>query len=98
VAVALDPPPKDAPMHRLYNIGNNRSEKLMRFIEIVEEAVGRKAEKIFEEMQPGDVPATSADITAIARDYGFAPRTSLEVGIPRFVDWYRGYTGQLAKT
>jgi UDP-glucuronate 4-epimerase len=91
VAVALDPAPMDAPLHRLYNIGNNRSEKLMRFIEILEDAIGRKAEKIFEPMQAGDVPATSADITAIARDYGFAPRTSLEVGIPRFVEWYRGY-------
>jgi UDP-glucuronate 4-epimerase len=94
-AVALDPMPADAPLHRLYNIGNNRSEKLMRFIEILEDAIGRKAEKIFEPMQAGDVPATSADITAIARDYGFAPRTSLEVGIPRFVAWYRGH---LAKT
>jgi UDP-glucuronate 4-epimerase len=92
-AVALDPAPADAPLHRLYNIGNNRSEKLMRFIEILEDAIGRKAEKIFEPMQPGDVPATSADITAIARDYGFAPRTSLETGIPRFVDWYRSYAG-----
>jgi UDP-glucuronate 4-epimerase len=97
VAVALDPAPKDAPLHRLYNIGNNRPEKLMRFIEILEDAVGRQAEKIFEPMQPGDVPATSADISAIARDYGFAPRTSLEVGIPRFVEWYRGYSGRLAQ-
>lgn len=79
--------------HRIYNIGNNRPERLLRFIEIVEQAAGRKAEKIFEPMQPGDVHTTYANIDALARDYGFAPRTSLEEGIPRFVEWYRGYTG-----
>jgi UDP-glucuronate 4-epimerase len=80
--------------HRIYNIGNNRPEKLLRFIEIVEQATGRKAEKIFEPMQAGDVYATYANIDALARDYGFAPKTPLEVGIPRFVEWYRGYTGR----
>jgi UDP-glucuronate 4-epimerase len=79
--------------HRIYNIGNNKPEKLMRFIEIVEQAAGRKAEKIFEPMQPGDVHATYANVDAIARDYGFAPATSLEQGIPRFVEWYRSYSG-----
>jgi UDP-glucuronate 4-epimerase len=79
--------------HRIYNIGNNKPEKLMRFIEIVEQAAGRKAEKIFEPMQAGDVHATYANVDAIARDYGFAPTTSLEQGIPRFVEWYRGYSG-----
>jgi UDP-glucuronate 4-epimerase len=79
--------------HRIYNIGNNKPEKLMRFIEIVEQAAGKKAEKIFEPMQPGDVHATYANIDAIARDYGFAPTTSLEQGIPRFVEWYRSYSG-----
>jgi UDP-glucuronate 4-epimerase len=79
--------------HRIYNIGNNKPEKLMRFIEIVEQAAGKKAEKIFEPMQPGDVYATYANVDAIARDYGFAPTTSLEQGIPRFVEWYRSYSG-----
>ena len=63
-----------------------------RFIEIVEEAVGKKAEKIMEPMQPGDVHATYANIDALARDHGFAPTTKLEDGIPRFVKWYRDYT------
>jgi UDP-glucuronate 4-epimerase len=79
--------------HRIYNIGNNRPEKLLRFIEIVEQAAGKKAEKIFEPMQPGDVRATYANIDAITRDYGFAPTTSLEQGIPRFVEWFRSYSG-----
>lgn len=92
VSVALNEPAGGAKQaHRIYNIGNNRPQPLMRFIEIVEQAAGRKAEKIFEPMQAGDVYATSADIDAIARDYGFAPRTTLEEGIPRFVEWYRGY-------
>src|SRR5262249_45459250 len=92
VSVALNEPAGGAKQaHRIYNIGNNRPQPLMRFIEIVEQAAGRKAEKIFEPMQAGDVHATSADIDAIARDYGFAPRTTLEEGIPRFVEWYRGY-------
>jgi UDP-glucuronate 4-epimerase len=78
-------------LHRIYNIGNNRPVRLMRFIEILEQAIGRKAEKIFETMQPGDVRATYANIDALARDYGFSPRTRLEEGIPRFVEWYRAY-------
>jgi UDP-glucuronate 4-epimerase len=94
VSVATSKPASGtAEKHRIYNIGNNRPEKLMRFIEIVEQAAGKKAEKIFEPMQPGDVHATYANIDAIARDYGFAPTTSLEQGIPRFVEWYRSYSG-----
>jgi UDP-glucuronate 4-epimerase len=92
-AVTLSQPAgRELALHRIYNIGNNRPVRLMRFIEILEDAVGRKAEKIFETMQPGDVPATYANIDALARDYGFAPRTRLEEGIPRFVEWYRAYT------
>ena len=94
VSVATKKPASGAAeKHRVYNIGNNKPEKLMRFIEIVEQAAGRKAKKIFEPMQAGDVHATYANVDAIARDYGFAPTTSLEQGIPRFVEWYRGYTG-----
>ncbi len=96
VIAALDrPPPADdgGVRHCLYNIGNHRPEPLLRFIEVIEEAVGRTAEKILAPMQPGDVPATYADITAIQNDLGFAPSTPIEVGIPRFVAWFRDYHG-----
>lgn len=94
VIKTLDNPPtpnEQGRPYRLYNIGNNRSEPLMRMIELIEEAVGRKAEKQFLPMQEGDVPATFADISAIQRDIGFAPTTPIDAGIPRFVDWYRRY-------
>jgi UDP-glucuronate 4-epimerase len=100
VVAALDKPPADdgaqkpggsvAP-HAIYNIGNNQSEELGRFISIVEKACGRVAEKIMLPMQDGDVPATYADIDAIARDLGYQPTTPIDVGIPAFVDWYRSY-------
>lgn len=86
-------PKGDAP-HRIYNIGNNRPVALMRFIEILEDAIGAKAKKEFLPMQPGDVYATCADISAIAEDYGFAPTTSLEEGVPRFIDWFKAYKGR----
>ena len=96
VLAALDRPPGDdgetAP-HRVYNIGNNRAEPLMRFIAVLEEAIGRKAETAFEPMQPGDVKVTYADISAIQRDIGFAPTTPIEEGLRRFVGWYRDYHG-----
>lgn len=93
VATALHQPRTANPaLHRIYNIGNNRPVELGRFIEIVEEAVGKQAQKIMEPMQPGDVHATYANIDALARDHGFAPTTKLEEGIPRFVKWYRDYT------
>jgi UDP-glucuronate 4-epimerase len=79
--------------HRLYNIGNNRPEELMYLIAVLEDACGRKAQIDFQPMQPGDVPATFADISAIAQDIGFAPTTGIDVGVPRFVDWYRAYHG-----
>lgn len=78
--------------HRIYNIGNHRSEELMRLIEVIQDACGKKAVIDMRPMQPGDVPATYADITAIAGDLGFAPTTSIEEGVPRFVSWYRRYT------
>jgi UDP-glucuronate 4-epimerase len=91
-AVVLDRPAGGAlQLHRIYNIGNNRPERLTRFIEVLEQATGRKAEVVLEPAQPGDVTTTYADIDALARDYGFAPRTTLEQGIPKFVEWYRGY-------
>lgn len=79
--------------HAIYNIGNNRPEALLRFIDILEVACGRAAIKDFQPMQPGDVPATYADIDAIAQDMGFVPTTSLEMGVPKFVAWYRDYAG-----
>ena len=77
--------------HALYNIGNNASEPLMKVVGLLEEAIGRKAEIEYLPMQPGDVPRTYADISAIVRDLGYAPTTTVEVGVPAFVDWYRAY-------
>ena len=100
VVSVLDNPPKDdgeikangsdAP-HRVYNIGNHRSEELTHMIEVLERAIGKTAKKLYEPMQPGDVKETYADIDALRRDVGFEPTTSIDVGIPKFVDWYRTY-------
>jgi UDP-glucuronate 4-epimerase len=91
VLAALDHPPADQPPHRIYNIGNNRPEPLMGFIDLLEKILGRKAERRLEPMQPGDVKETYADLTAITRDLGFTPKTPLAEGLPRFVAWYRDY-------
>jgi len=87
---APDPGSSYAP-YRLYNIGNNQPVELLRFIEIVEECLGKKARKNLLPMQPGDVPATYADIDDLMRDVGFRPDTTLEEGIPRFIAWYMNY-------
>ncbi|TCO80344.1 UDP-glucuronate 4-epimerase [Plasticicumulans lactativorans] len=79
--------------YRLYNIGNNSPVELLRMIELVETCLGCKAEKNLLPIQPGDVPATYADVDDLVRDVGFRPETPLEQGIPRFVDWYRQYYG-----
>lgn len=79
--------------HRLFNIGNNQSEELMKLISVIEDACGRKAEIDFQPLQPGDVLETYADISAISDELGFAPTTPIDVGIPDFVDWYRRYRG-----
>lgn len=79
--------------HALYNIGNSQSEPLMKVIDLLEQACGRKAEMEMLPMQPGDVHKTYADVSAIARDLGYAPTTSIEMGVPKFVEWYRGYHG-----
>ncbi len=89
---APDPGTSYAP-YRVYNIGNNQPVELMRYIEVLEKCLGRKAEKHFMPLQPGDVPATYADIDDLARDFGFHPGTSIEEGIARFVQWYREYFG-----
>ncbi len=96
VVGVLDNPPADdgkAPPYHLYNIGNNNSERLMDFIGLVENSLGRKATCDFKPMQPGDVKETYADISAIQRDVGFAPTTPISVGVPRFIEWYKGYHG-----
>jgi len=77
--------------YRIYNIGNNQQVELMRFIEVLEEALGKKAEKNFLPMQNGDVRATHANIDDLAKAVGFAPKTSIEDGLRTFVDWYRQY-------
>jgi UDP-glucuronate 4-epimerase len=94
MAVAFSSPPEGGALYKLYNIGNHRSESLMRFIQLIEESLGRKARIILEPMQTGDVKETFADIEAIRRDYGFEPRTSIEEGIPKFVRWYREFYGK----
>jgi len=76
---------------RIYNIGNSQTVSLERFVDIIEEALGKKAIRNYLPMQPGDVPATHADVTALSRDTGFAPRTPLETGMRNFVNWYREY-------
>jgi UDP-glucuronate 4-epimerase len=102
VVACLDSPPADdgAPKaggstspHALYNIGNSRSEDLMRVVELLEQETGRKATGNLMPMQIGDVRETFADISAIERDHGFKPTTSIDEGVPRFVRWYREYHG-----
>ena len=100
IIASLDNPPADDSSekaggsrspHRLYNIGNNRAEELETLISLIEDCCGTKAIRIDKPMQPGDVPATYADISAIQRDLGYAPTTPIDVGIPLWVEWYRGY-------
>jgi UDP-glucuronate 4-epimerase len=76
---------------RVYNIGNNAKEKLMRYIEVLENCLGIKAKKNFLPMQNGDVPATYANVDALVREIDFKPQTTIEEGIKKFVDWYRDY-------
>jgi UDP-glucuronate 4-epimerase len=85
-----DPATSSAPF-RLYNIGNNRPVELSRYIEVLEDCLGRKAERNLLPPQPGDVPDTFADIEDLVRDVGYRPATPVEVGVRRFVDWYRSY-------
>jgi len=77
--------------YRIYNIGNNNKKKLLRYIEVLEECLGRKAEKNLLPMQPGDVPATYADVDDLVMDFDYKPGTTLEYGIGKFVDWYKDY-------
>jgi UDP-glucuronate 4-epimerase len=85
-----DPATSNAP-YRLYNIGNNRPVELMRYIELIEQTLGRKAEKNLLPLQVGDVPDTCADIDSLVSDVGYRPATPVEVGVPKFVEWYLTY-------
>ena len=89
---APDPGTSYAP-YRLYNIGNNNPVGLLHFIEILERCLGKTAKKNLLPIQPGDVPATYADVDDLVRDVGFRPATPIEEGISNFVTWYRGYFG-----
>lgn len=102
ILAALDHPPVDdgaekaggsRSSHALYNIGNNRAEPLEKLIALIEECCGREAIRVDQPMQPGDVPATYAELSAIQRDLGFRPTTPIDTGIPLWVEWYRGYSG-----
>ena len=99
VLACLDRPPADDGVakaggsigpHALYNIGNNRAEALDTFIATIAQACGREAILDLQPMQPGDVYETYADISAIARDCGYAPTTPITVGVPKFVAWFGG--------
>jgi UDP-glucuronate 4-epimerase len=102
ILACLDSPPADdgagkaggsvAP-HAIYNIGNHSSEDLMRVVELLEQATGKKALVSPEPMQPGEVKDTFADISAIERDHGFKPTIAIDDGVPRFVEWYRSFHG-----
>jgi UDP-glucuronate 4-epimerase len=77
--------------YRVYNIGNHQPVELLRYIEVLEDALGRRAERRLLPLQPGDVPDTFADVTALMRDTGYSPSTPIETGVRRFVEWYRGF-------
>jgi UDP-glucuronate 4-epimerase len=88
---ALDRPPSGVPTHRVYNLGNHKSEKLTDFIAEIEIALQKKATFEIRPLPPGDVLKTYADIDASRRDLGFEPTTPISVGIPKFIDWYKNY-------
>ena len=89
--VAQKIPMTEATPYKIYNIGNNHPEELLSFIEVLEKALGKKANKELLPLQPGDVPATYADVDDLMGDVGFKPKTSIQEGIGKFVEWYRGY-------
>ncbi len=89
-SAAPDPGTSRAP-YRLYNIGNQQPVELMRYIEVLEDCLGRRAEKNLLPLQPGDVPDTYADVADLVRDVDYLPATSVEDGVARFVEWYRAF-------
>jgi UDP-glucuronate 4-epimerase len=96
LAVAAKPPQDEDANYAVYNIGNHRSEPLMRFIQVMENALGTKAMIEFEPMQPGDVKETYADIEPMQKKFGYQPRVSIDEGIPRFVAWYLKFYGSMS--
>lgn len=90
-----DPATSNAPF-RLFNIGNNDPVKLTAYVDALEEALGKKAERELLPLQPGDVPDTYADVSELVRAVGYRPATSVKEGVARFVDWYRGFYGDEA--
>ena len=84
-------PASSSAPYRIYNIGNHQPVELVRYIEVLEQKLGRSAEKILLPLQPGDVPDTYADVEALQRATGYSPTTPIETGIGRFVDWYRAF-------
>jgi UDP-glucuronate 4-epimerase len=87
-----DPARSKAP-YRIYNIGNNKPVQLMRYIEVLERSLGKKAEMQMLPMQAGDVQATIADVSLLEAEFGYRPKTTVEEGVPRFVEWYKNYYG-----
>jgi UDP-glucuronate 4-epimerase len=87
-----DPASSSAP-YRLYNIGSNRPIELLRYIEVLEHCLGRRAERIMKPLQIGDVPDTCADLAELIADVGYKPDTPIEVGVRNFVEWFKGYYG-----
>jgi UDP-glucuronate 4-epimerase len=89
---APDPGTSSAP-YKVYNIGNNNPVELTKFIEVIEDVLGKKAKKELMDIQPGDVTATYADVDDLMKDVGFKPATPIEDGVARFVEWFQGFYG-----
>ncbi|MCJ0826404.1 NAD-dependent epimerase/dehydratase family protein [Luteimonas sp. 50] len=90
---ALDQPSPDEPPHRVFNLGNHAPVELERFIAVIEQAAGRKAEKVYQPLQPGDMVETMADTARARAAFGFEPATTIEAGMPEVVQWCRAYFG-----
>ncbi|MBN7137829.1 protein CapI [Lysobacter enzymogenes] len=93
---ALDHPPEETPPHRVFNLGNHTPVELERFIQVIEDAAGRPAQKVYQPMQPGDMVETMADTARARAAFGFEPATSIEAGLPGVVAWCRDYFGDNA--
>jgi UDP-glucuronate 4-epimerase len=91
LAVSDKPPAGAEAPARIYNIGNDRSEPLMRYIGVIEECLGKRAEILYEPLQAGDVKETYADIDPLRSDFGYNPATTIDEGLPKFVEWYKDY-------
>ena len=89
--LVVKPPLDVKPKHKIFNIGNSNPVKLEKFISVLEDKIGKKANKVYMDMQPGDVLRTYADVSDLERDIDYKPNTSIEVGLGKFVDWYKEY-------